>query len=60
MYGATILSDAFEPMSATQPLYFGYGSNLNTPDVARWANERNVPQLTLEPLEPVTPRHIGL
>ena len=53
MYGAAVLSDAFEPTPASQPLYFGYGSNLNAPDMARWANERNVPQLTLEPLEPV-------
>ena len=35
------------------PLYFGYGSNLNAADMQRWADERSVPPLNLQPLEPV-------
>jgi len=34
-------------------LYFGYGSNLNDADMRRWADERNVPHLDIQPLEPV-------
>ena len=60
MYGVRLLSDEGGPPRlvtgtpvnpAPVPLYFGYGSNLNATDVRRWADERDVPHLNLQPLE---------